>query len=199
MSWPCLPPAEGAEELAGKIERHEHWPICSVHLWFDREITELDHAVLLDREVHWMFNQSRLQKRGGYYIELVVSASKGLIERSRSEVVELALKETREFFLEARSAALIKSAVIKELHATYSPRPGIDAYRPPQSTAWPRVFVAGDFTATGWPATMEGAVRSGYLAAEALVRTAGKQLRFLYPDMPASGFMWLFQPANQDR
>ena len=58
---PHMPPAEGADALAGKIERHEHWPICSVHLWFDREITELDHAVLLDREIHWMYNQSRLQ------------------------------------------------------------------------------------------------------------------------------------------
>jgi uncharacterized protein with NAD-binding domain and iron-sulfur cluster len=60
----------------------------------------------------------------------------------------------------------LKSTVIKEVNATYSPRPGIDAYRPMPETAWPRVFLAGDWTATGWPATMEGAVRSGYLAAE---------------------------------
>ena len=60
-----------------QIERHEHWPICSVHLWFDREITDLEHAVLLDREIHWMYNQSRLQTgRGGHYIELVVSATR---------------------------------------------------------------------------------------------------------------------------
>ena len=56
-----MPPAEGAETLAQQIERHEHWPICSVHLWFDREITDLEHAVLLDREIHWMYNKSRLQ------------------------------------------------------------------------------------------------------------------------------------------
>ncbi len=73
---PTLPPAEGADALAAQIERHEHWPICSVHLWFDREITELEHAVLLDREIHWMYNQSRLQRRGGNYIELVVSATR---------------------------------------------------------------------------------------------------------------------------
>ena len=91
------------------------------------------------------------------------------------EIVDLALKEVREFFPAAREATLLKSTVIKEVHATYSPRPGIDAYRPPQSTPWPRVFLAGDWTATGWPATMEGAVRSGYLAAEALIRAAGMQ------------------------
>ena len=90
-------------------------------------------------------------------------------------------------------AKLVKSTVIKEVHATYSPRPGIDAYRPPAATAWPRVFLAGDWTATGWPATMEGAVRSGYLAAEAITRAAGSApSRFIVPDLPASGLMRLF-------
>jgi uncharacterized protein with NAD-binding domain and iron-sulfur cluster len=80
------------------------------------------------------------------------------------------------------------------VHATYSPRPGIDAFRPPQTTEWPRVFLAGDWTYTGWPATMEGAVRSGYLAAEALTRFAGmKDAHFLAPDLPATGLMRLFE------
>ncbi len=82
--------------------------------------------------------------------------------------------------------------MIKEVHATYSPRPGIEAYRPKPETAWPRVFLAGDWTATGWPATMEGAVRSGYLAADAVARFAGKSGGFLVPDLKATGFMKLF-------
>jgi zeta-carotene desaturase len=83
--------------------------------------------------------------------------------------------------------------VIKEVHATYSPAPGVDHHRPPAVTAWPRVFLAGDWTATGWPATMEGAVRSGYMAAEALARAAGvRGSRFLIPDLPARGIMRLF-------
>ena len=108
------------------------------------------------------------------------------------------MKEVREFFPAARAANLVKSTVIKEVHATYSPRPGIDAYRPPQATAWPRVFLAGDWTATGWPATMEGAVRSGYLAAESLLHAAGmhaggmKDNKFLVADLPATGLMRLF-------
>jgi uncharacterized protein with NAD-binding domain and iron-sulfur cluster len=107
--------------------------------------------------------------------------------------VDLALKEVREFFPAARAATLVKSTVIKEVHATYSPRPGIDAHRPPPVTVWPRVFLAGDFTATGWPATMEGAVRSGYLAAEALMHSRGmKDAKFIAPDLPASGLMRLF-------
>lgn len=83
--------------------------------------------------------------------------------------------------------------MIKEVNATYSPQPGIDAHRPTPVTDWPRVFLAGDWTATGWPATMEGAVRSGYLAAEALAREAGvKDSRFISPDLPPTGFMRLF-------
>jgi squalene-associated FAD-dependent desaturase len=196
-----LPQDAEAESLRVKLSHFETSPITGIHLWFDRQISDLDHAVLLDRTVQWMFHKSRLLSGRGAangdseasYIELVVSASKSLIDKSRSEIVDLALQEVREFFPGARAANLVKSAVIKELHATYSPRPGIDAYRPDQITAWPRVFLAGDFTATGWPATMEGAVRSGYLAAEALTRASGlNSQRFLVADLPAEGLMRLF-------
>jgi squalene-associated FAD-dependent desaturase len=200
-----LPRSPEAEPLREKLSHFETSPITGIHLWFDRQITDLDHAVLLDRTIQWMFHKSRLLARfdssqanpttehSGSYVELVVSASKSLIEKSRGEIVDLALKEVREFFPAARAANLVKSAVIKEVNATFSPRPGIDAYRPPQATSWPRVFLAGDFTATGWPATMEGAVRSGYLAAEALMKSMGREsARFVSPDMKASGLMRLF-------
>jgi squalene-associated FAD-dependent desaturase len=197
-----LPQTAEAAPLREKLSHFESAPITGIHLWFDRQISDLDHAVLLDRTIQWMFHKSRLlEGRGaeakaesnGSYIELVVSASKSLIDKSRGEIVDLALKEVREFFPAARTANLVKSTVIKEVHATYSPRPGIDAYRPQQATIWPRVFLAGDWTATGWPATMEGAVRSGYLAAEALADAAeGKPHRFLAPDLPATGLMRMF-------
>ena len=197
-----LPETPDAEPLREKLRHFESCPITGIHLWFDRQITDLDHAVLLDRTIQWMFHKSRLlttreaaahTESNGSYIELVVSASKTLIDKSRPEIVDLALQEVREFFPSARDANLVKSTVIKEVHATYSPRPGIDAYRPPQITPWPRVFLAGDWTATGWPATMEGAVRSGYLAAEALSNAAGiGNKTSLAPDLPASGFMRLF-------
>ena len=92
------------------------------------------------------------------------------------------------------AANLAKATVIKEVHATYSPRPGIDRYRLGNVTVWPRVFLAGDWTRTGWPATMEGAVRSGYLAAQALAREAGQRdAVYLVPDLPPSGLMHLFR------
>jgi zeta-carotene desaturase len=208
-----LPQSPESAPIREQLSHFENSPITGIHLWFDRQISDLDHAVLLDRTIQWMFHKSRLQpmrteaangEATGSYIELVVSSSKSLIDKSRSEIVDLALAEVREFFPAARSANLVKSAVIKEVNATYSPRPGIDAHRPASATAWPRVFLAGDWTATGWPATMEGAVRSGYLAAEALARAAGlpaagsaavesNDAHFLSPDLPATGFMRLFR------
>ena len=103
-----MPPADGRRALAGKIERHEHGPICSVHLWFDREITDLEHAVLLDREIHWMYNKSRLQpwrKMKGSYLELVVSASQKFAALSREEAIELAVRELRSSFRGRRGEA----------------------------------------------------------------------------------------------
>jgi len=197
-----LPAETQSEAIREKIGHFENSPITGIHLWFDKQISDLDHAVLLDRTIQWMFHKSRLQPMrtqsengsgSGSYVELVVSSSKTLIDKSRAEIVELALSEVREFFPAARDAKLVKSTVIKEVNATYSPRPGIDAHRPTPVTAWPRVFLAGDWTATGWPATMEGAVRSGYLAAEALADASGNTgMHFLTPDMPASGLMRLF-------
>jgi zeta-carotene desaturase len=162
-------------------------------LWFDREITDIDHAVLLDRTIQWMFHKSRLLERGGpSYVELVVSSSKALVEKPRAEIIEMAVRELAEFFPVTREATLVKATVIKEVHATYSALPGSDAYRPGAATGWPRVFLAGDWTCTGWPATMEGAVRSGYLAAEAVACVAGKQSKFLVADLEPSGMMKLF-------
>jgi squalene-associated FAD-dependent desaturase len=196
-----LPQAPESAPIREQITHFETAPITGIHLWFDRQVSDLDHAVLLDRTVQWMFHKSRLQPirtqamngtGSGSYIELVVSSSKTLIDKSRAEIVDLALGEVREFFPGSREANLVKATVIKEVNATYSPRPGIDAYRPGPVTPWPRVFLAGDWTATGWPATMEGAVRSGYLAAEALARSAGHEAQYLSPDLTATGFMRFF-------
>jgi squalene-associated FAD-dependent desaturase len=237
-----LPQTPAAEPLRQTLARFETSPITGIHLWFDRQITDLDHAVLLDRTIQWMFHKSKLlspttvtqashrpevragrpqdsprdvsaateghdfscatnsptQERAldpeGSYVELVVSSSKTLVEKSRPEIIELALAELREFFPGARDAKLVKSTVIKEVHATYSAQPGVDALRPQPETVWPRIFLAGDWTATGWPATMEGAVRSGYKAAESVARSAGiKDETFLVPNLSASGFMRLFE------
>ena len=196
-----LPSQNGTGELSSslrsQLDRFESSPITGIHLWFDREITELPHAVLLDRTIQWMFQKSKLQPQRqesgqGSYLELVVSSSKSLIEVGRQEIIDLAMRELAEFFPVAKEAKLLKATVVKEIHATYSALPGSDSYRPGANSPWPRLFLAGDWTATGWPATMEGAVRSGYQAAEMLAEAAGKKQEFLIPDLPAQGLMRLF-------
>ncbi len=129
-----LPDTAEAAPLAASLGEFSSSPITGIHLWFDRQISDLDHAVLLDRTIQWMFHKSRLiesrENAGGSYVELVVSCSRSLVEKSKREIVEMAVREVQEFFPIAREAKLLKSTVIKEVHATYSPRPGIDQYRP---------------------------------------------------------------------
>ena len=156
-------------DLAG----FEHSPITGIHLWFDRPVTTLPHATLLARTMQWMFNKSE-----GRYIQLVISASRSLETMPRADVIALALRELAEFFPAARDAKLEKSHVVKEIRATFSAAPGLESRRPVSRTAIPNLLLAGDWTRSGWPATMEGAVRSGYLAAEAIT---GK--KFLLPDI----------------
>jgi len=158
--------------------RFEHSPITGIHLWFDRPVTELTHATLLDRTIQWMFN-----KKDGRHIQVVVSASRGLTDMPRAEVIVLALRELAEFFPAVKEATLEKAQVIKEVRATFSAKPGLEAIRPVAATPLANLFLAGDWTRSGWPATMEGAVRSGYLAAEAVAAAAARPKRFLIPDL----------------
>jgi len=113
----------------------------------------------------------------------VISASRNLTEMPRGVVIDLALKELKEFFPGAAQAKLERAHVVKEVRATFSAAPNLEAKRPPTATALPNLFLAGDWTRSGWPATMEGAVRSGYLAAEAVLKYFGEPQRFLLPDV----------------
>lgn len=160
------------------LSRFTHSPITGIHLWFDRPITQLPHATLLDRTIQWMFNKGQ-----GRHIQLVVSASRSLTDMPRTEVIEMALRELREFFPQAANAQLERAHVVKEIRATFSAAPEIEAARPLTRTALSNLFLAGDWTRTGWPATMEGAVRSGYLAAEAVQEYLGHRQHFLLPDV----------------
>jgi zeta-carotene desaturase len=166
-----------APDLQLDVSGFSHSPITGIHLWFDRPITSLPHATLLDRTIQWMFN-----KEGGRHIQLVVSASRSLLGMQRQEVIDLGLRELGEFFPQVSSATVERAHVVKEARATFSAAPGLEGKRPVPSTSISNLFLAGDWTRSGWPATMEGAVRSGYLAAEGVTRLAGHSSRFLKPD-----------------
>jgi zeta-carotene desaturase len=177
------------QENAPQFAEFRNAPITTIHLWFDREITDLDHAVLLDTGIQWVFHKSRIRQwpaSRGSYMELVISASFAQLHQTRELILSEALRELALFFPAVRDANLVKSGILKEARATFSVTPGLDAHRPAQATAYPGLFLAGDWTRTGWPSTMEGAVRSGYLAAGAV---AGR--RFLLPDLPPAGIMKL--------
>src|SRR5262249_11540253 len=210
-----------ANPLLTRLETFNVSPITGVHFWFDREVTREPFITLLDTQTQWIFNKTALygtdgngrpagrvplhgsERSGsrdapqpGQYLQLVISASYDLLRKSREDIIDLCLKEVCQALPAARQAQLVKATVIKEASATFSPEPGVDRRRPAQQTTTPRLFLAGDWTATGWPATREGAVRSGYLAAEAVLRFAGSQQKFLVPDLPASGFSRLFDSKS---
>ena len=192
---PALPRNTESEALGKKLAQFHHSPITSVHLWFDREVTELTHAALLDTTIQWMYNKTKLHRQGngadGSYLELVISASKKLVTMQRQEIIDLAMRELAEFFPAVKDTTLVKAAVTKEVRATYSIRPGLDAARPAAQSPWPGIYLAGDWTATGWPSTMESGVRSGYLAAEAIMRDCGDARKILVDDLRPQGLMRL--------
>jgi zeta-carotene desaturase len=180
------------ESLLPTTEQFVHAPITTIHLWFDREITELDHAALLDTRIQWVFNKSRIRRfepgaagETGQYLELVISASFAELKQTREEILGSAMEELARFFPAVREARVVKSGILKEARATFSVVPGLDKFRP-AADAGDGLYLAGDWTRTGWPSTMEGAVRSGRLAAEAV---AGGQ--FMAADLPATGLMRL--------
>jgi len=156
----------------------EHSSITGVHVWFDRPVTQLANATLLDRNIQWFFN-----KGDGRYIQLVISASRSLLEMPRQQVIDMAVKEFREFLPAAREANVVKAHVVKEARATYSAVPGLHKHRPGSKTRLENLWLAGDWTQSGWPATMEGAVRSGYKAAEFTAAALERPTRFLIPDI----------------
>jgi hypothetical protein len=140
-------------------ERWESGAIASLHLWFDRPITDLPHAVFIGRQIQWLFAGS------DRHYQVVISAAHALIDEGREQLKETVLRELYEVWPAARSAQLVRWRMLLEPQAVFAPRPAHDLVRPASRTDWSNLWLAGDWTATGWPATMESAIRSGYEAA----------------------------------
>ncbi len=172
-------------------------PISSLHLWFDRPITKLPHLVFVDHLSQWLFDRSRFDQGAheqGYYYQVVISASRLLQGRPRDEVIARVCDELKRTLPDAVDAKLLRSRLVTEHKAVFSPRPGIDRLRPGQETAYDNLSLAGDWTDSGWPATMEGAVRSGYLAAENVMSQIGQPATIVQPDLPVARLSkWLFK------
>ncbi|SFT01921.1 hydroxysqualene dehydroxylase HpnE [Saccharopolyspora flava] len=142
-------------------------PIVNVHAHFDRQVTELEMAAALDSPVQWVFDRTRISgARTGQYLALSQSAAQQELGMRTEELREIFLPALRDLFPAARQARLLDFFVTREPHATFRQAPGTAALRPEARTNVPGLVLAGAWTATGWPDTTEGAVRSGISAAE---------------------------------
>jgi squalene-associated FAD-dependent desaturase len=169
----AVPPRECARLLAEPEPVLEDSPIVSVHVWFDRVLLPHPLAALLGSDAHWVFDRGALtghEPERGQYLTVVSSGAPELMEVRGRELVDHIAGE-----LTGRlgPAEVLWSRISREPAATIAVRPGSERYRPGPQTARPNVTRAGAWTGTGWPATMEGAVRSGLAAARAL--TAQRQ------------------------
>jgi len=175
----AVPSFQVGEVLPGELLRLEPFfaslvllrpaPIISINLWFDRAVTDLDFAGLRGATIQWLFNKGKIFNRGDSYVSLVLSGAHRYVAASKEELLATALGELGDFFPEARRARLLHSLVIKERFATFSPTWEAETFRPATRSPIRGLFLAGDWTRTGLPATIEGAVQSGYAAAAAVV------------------------------
>jgi len=210
INYPALekwiPPELSAQDSRfSALDKLQSVPILGAHLWFDRPVISTPHAALIPQippspltpspgtpgegggegssftHLQWLF---RKPNSDGRAVHGVISAARDYLHRDTEELLNLFTTQIRQTFPQARNANLLRGSIIIEKRATFSPAPGTDQYRPPQSppqAGIQNLYLAGDFTRTGWPATMEGAVRSGYLAAEAILSKPGA---FLLPALP---------------
>jgi squalene-associated FAD-dependent desaturase len=188
-------------QLAG-ISQLETAPISSVHLWFDRPITELRHATFVGRMSQWLFNRSAIQRGSGtgdrgpetgassdserFYYQVVISASRDVLALGQEGAIAAVVAELAEIWPVVKSARLVHSRLVTEHKAVVSMLPGVDRLRPVQQSPIVNLQIAGDWTQTGWPGTMEGAVRSGYLAAENVLERCGLGGKLVQPDLPVA-------------
>ncbi len=185
-----LPESEQNRLGLPQIDELETAPISSVHLWFDRPVIDLSHAVLVGRLSQWVFARGETPPPDGgeawHYYQVVISASQELLGRPQAEVITQVVEELAAIWPKVEQAELMHGRLVTEHKAVLSMRPGVENLRPVQQSAIPNLQLAGDWTATGWPSTMEGAVRSGYLAAQNILAAAGKAETVIRDDLPVS-------------
>jgi len=148
-------------DFFSKIKNLESSPIFSISLWFDKNVFEREFYAMLDTHVQWLFNK-------GGYISLVISGAREHLGKSDQEILDISLQELEDCFPKIKGARLLRSLIQREKNATLSPKVGYTRFRLSQKTPIPNFFLCGDWTDTGYPATIESAVLSGEMAFKAL-------------------------------
>jgi zeta-carotene desaturase len=168
-----------------RLEELESVPILGVHLWFDRPVLLEPHAAFMSGPLQWVFRKDET----GASLHGVISAARQWVGHDKDAMIRQFEEQIRHMLPQAREAKLLRSIVVVEKRATFSPLPGVDRLRPSQAPppgGLSNLYLAGDFTQTGWPATMEGAVRSGWLVADAMLSQLAPDVKMslLVNDLP---------------
>lgn len=213
-----MPKPWDTADVVARLSHLDAAPISSVHLWVDRPLMNLPHAVFVSGLVQWVFNRSYREgeahaeprsllhagvtsgsaeaspsREGTYYYQIVISASRQVLAQPSETVRDLVLAELATVWPVVKEAQLQHWRLVTEHRAVFSVTPGSDDLRPSQQSPIPHLQFAGDWTQTGWPATMEGAVRSGFLAAENVLAHLGRPMKLVAADLPTSRLSrWLF-------
>lgn len=153
------------------LSRLQTSPIVNIHLRYDRPVMEGDFCYFLDSPLQWVFNSTRIYGHDSdgttQALSISVSAAWDYVDLPRSDLTRAIADEMLRVFPKARNAALLEAVVVKQPNATFRCTPGANRFRPGPHTESPNLFLAGEWTNTGWPSTMESAVISGYNAADA--------------------------------
>lgn len=172
-----LPEDLMSDRFFSRITGLKSSPIICVHAWFDREVTDSAFVGFIGTTTQWLFNKRRIFSARGEshpgYLSFVISGARKLVELSNDELLKIVLDDLKKMIPAAADAALTRSIVLKEKHATMAPAPNTFRRRPPVETPIPNLFLAGDWIQTGLPATIESAVISGRAASAALIARAG--------------------------
>lgn len=179
-----LPPDVANDPFFTPANELEWSPIVGIHVWYDRPVMEEEFLATIDSPIQWVFNKSRIQELSwpGQYLCISISGAWEHAPMTKEHLRTLFLAEMARLFPRAADATVAQFIVVKQLSATFRCTPNAQAYRLPQRTPVGNLVLAGDWTQTGWPATMESAVRSGHLAAEEVIRVLDGGIR--HPTMP---------------
>jgi len=162
-----LPQEQKRKEFA-QLEALGSSPIVSINLWFDRPVIDREFVGLIGTRSQWIFNKDLIlmPAKKSNQIAVIISAARDYVDWTRQDLVRMAISELHELLPESRTAELLNSVIVKEREATLSHTVASDDQRPDARTSISNLLLAGDWTNTGLPATIESAVMSGNAAAD---------------------------------